>query len=289
MAQFSLSTLLLQIKLLLWKNFKLKTRRWKEILLMIAFAVFSMLLIGLFRSDVESQTIPASEPNPSPFTFHSTYGILAIINKLPNTDENKLKINLLQSFLNSTYKNKMQIWTNITSDDELDRLIAHQQNDTSNPFDMKPQIKVALDINKWDDASNTFDYTIRLPSAWVPSSSAALIQSDQEVSTQSMAQMAGMGSDYSTKFIPLQMMMDQFFMAYIKTQGNYNTSLQKLFGPNGITIKYQPFWTKQHEEDPFMDSMGSLLPFYIVSCFLLPFSYMIKDVVEEKSQKIKGM
>ena len=35
--------------------------------------------------------------------------------------------------------------------------------------------------------------------------------------------------------------------------------------------------------------MGSLLPFYIVSCFLLPFSYMIKDVVEEKSEKIKGM
>ena len=108
-------------------------------------------------------------------------------------------------------------------------------------------MKVGLVINEWK--GNTFDYVIRLPSTWVPSSSDPLLATDQEMSAQSMAQTLGMGHSYTNQFIPLQLWMDKFFITYTKQQHNYNSSLPQLLG---INLQYQQFWSKEHEEDAFM-------------------------------------
>ena len=289
---------------------------------MVGFAVFSMMLIGVFRADVESQTFPAYQPEPKLFFNYllTNNGKVAIINKLSDTEENNQKIQLLQNSLQQwfiDYNNNLIIVRNVTSDGQLDRIVQDQINGSSripmlgmggtgtsskmhkynfeqidhaskthtHTIGSNDDVKLAIDINKWEDT--VFDYTIRLPSNEVPQSSADLVKSDKEKSTEALTQQLGIGSSYSSKFIPLQIWMDQFFLLYTKqTSAKYNAyvSMTDLLG---IKLKFQEFWTAEHEDDPFMDSMGSLLPFYIVSCFLLPFSYMIKDVVEEKSAKIK--
>ena len=102
---------------------------------MIGFAVFSMLLIGAFRSDVQTQTIPAYQPSAVSFIDYDGYGIIALINNLADTNENNAKIQTLKISLQAAFQT-MQIWTNITSDSQLDQIIANQQNDTSHPFGM---------------------------------------------------------------------------------------------------------------------------------------------------------
>eukprot|EP01083_Nonionella_stella_P305332 1064750_1 len=285
MAHLQLCVLLLQIKLLLWKNFKLKTRRWKEIVLMVCFAVFSMLLIGTFRSNVDTQTIPASHPPPQHFVNYllASDGKIAILHSLPDNDLNTHKLQTLQSSLQNwftTNQNNLFIITNVTSDSQLDYLIQNQDNDTS--VETNNHIKAAIAINKWD--TTHYDYTIRLPSSWVPSSSDPFIKSEQETSSTALSETLGLGHSYSQQFIPLQLWMDQFFIRYAKQTTGSNASITELLS---LKLQFQPFWTQEHDDDPFMDSMGSLLPFYIVSCFLLPFSYLIKDIVEEKAAKIK--
>eukprot|EP01084_Bolivina_argentea_P225766 381442_1 len=259
MAQFKINTLLLQIKLLLWKNYKLKTRRWKEILLMIGFAVFSMLLIGVFRSDIETTTIPAYEPSPQRFfdylqsNYHLIDGKLAIINKLSDNIENTQKILSLQSSLSqwfNNYHNNITIITNITSDTQLDNIIQTQNNDTSS--NIANEIRLAIDINKWD--LNNFDYTIRLPSTWVPSSSDPLI--NQQTSTASITQTLGIGHSYATQFIPLQIWLDEFYIQY---NNNYTTNNTSIIPYLSINLQYQQFWTKSHQNDPFMELQNKLL------------------------------
>ncbi len=99
-----------------------------------------MLLIGVFRSDIDTTTIPAYQPSPQRFfdylqlSYHLIDGKMAIINKLPNTIDNQQKLLLLQLSLSqwfNTYHNNISIVTNITSDSQLDHIIQTQNNDTS--------------------------------------------------------------------------------------------------------------------------------------------------------------
>lgn len=94
-------------------------------------------------------------------------------------------------------------------------------------------------------------------------------------------------NDYYSTFIPLQIWLDKYFITHdiIPIANQTFTALELL----DIELRYQPFWTEEYEKNVFIESMGNLLPFYIMACFILPFSYVIKDIVEEKSQRIKGL
>ncbi len=111
------------------------------------------------------------------------------------------------------------------------------------------QIRLAININKWDE--NNFDYSIRLPSTWVPSSADELIQSDEQTSATSITQTLGIGHSYANQFIPLQIWLDQFYIKYIKKYklNNYNISINPYLS---IHLWHQQFWTSAHQNDPFM-------------------------------------
>ena len=115
--------------------FPFQIRRWKEVAMMIAFAVSSMLLIGLFRSELPTQTIPAYRPQPRPFAdeLFVTEGQMAIINQLDGTPESAHKIAVLELYLQQwliDHHNGLEIVTNITSNAQLDSIVQNQEGDS---------------------------------------------------------------------------------------------------------------------------------------------------------------
>ena len=77
----------------------------------------------------------------------------------------------------------------------------------------------------------------------------------------SISQLLGVGQSYSTLFIPLQIWMDRFFILWAQQHGQRSDndegsqctkSLDEMVEAIGMEIEYQPFWTKEREEDQFM-------------------------------------
>ena len=240
----------------------------------------NILVTSPLYSVNNQQTIHESHSNPTSFMDSKfvIYGKIFIQNN--NDIDNELKNKFIHDLIANIYGTHefvTGIYTNITNDDEINAL-NYNNIDTS---------IYGLIINNIDFDNNIFDYTLRLSSETVPSTSST--NNNNNINNNNDILSIPELNTYSVAFIPFQRYLDEYFINYLNNT-NSDTKIEKFYHKSKTSIHYQSFWHESYTENGylnFLDNIGGLLPFYIVNCFLLPFSYLIKDVVEEKSEKIK--
>ncbi|ETO25955.1 hypothetical protein RFI_11183 [Reticulomyxa filosa] len=215
-------------------------------------------------------------------------------------------------------KNKdLSVWRgNFSSDKDLNEYM------TSTSMRSADEPMYGITIHEWSDQNSSdpnkkIDYCIRMNTQYV-------VNTNLPVTSSSNQQMSLSSSvDYSRYFIPFQSWLDLFFCNFF--QGNQTQrphQCEQYFQANTSAIQYshQPFWIGPRVSKPFYgqfcvcvcvcvkmlvfcfvlfcfvicanDKLEEfayyrVIPFYVVMSFVLPWSYWIHDIVEEKSHKIK--
>jgi len=186
----------------------------------------------------------------------------------------------------------------------------------------RPPVSVAVVLNAWDNVADKFDYTVRVHEFALPldlsrdeqnrrfaikGNPGSCAKWDLAGGKVAFSDAKGAQTFACTGFLSWQMAIDQFVIdskgqpnnlctnAACNTPLKWNTGALKDAGlvtaeineTAAFPMQLQQMPYAEYLDDSFFSTMATLLPTFFTFAFIFPFSFIVKQIVEEKSLGLK--